>query len=300
MLARLQQAIVISLLALCAAWLWWSRTLPWPVAGVGLLVLLLGHAAFLAGEFLLAHHINRGDAAPRASASMVLRAWAAESVAASRVFLWQQPLRSHKWSDRLNLPAAGAPRRGIVFIHGFVCNRGLWNPWIARMHAQGRAFAAVNLEPVFGSIDEYAPIIDAAVRRVTAATGLPPVLVCHSMGGLAARAWLRHCRDDMRAAHVVTIGTPHHGTWLARFSHLRNSRQMQIGSAWLAQLQRDEPSARAARFSCFYSNCDNIVVPASSATLAGANNRFIAGLAHVEMAFDADVTRQVMALVARV
>ena len=39
-------------------------------------------------------------------------------------------------------------------------------------------------------------------------------------------------------------------------------------------------------FTCWYSNCDNIVFPASVATLPGADNRFVPGVAHVELAFD--------------
>ena len=46
---------------------------------------------------------------------------------------------------------------------------------------------------------------------------------------------------------------------------------------------------RAALFTCWYSNCDNIVFPASTAALAGADNRFVDGLAHVQMAFDPGV-----------
>ena len=72
-----------------------------------------------------------------------------------------------------------------------MCNRGVWLHWLGHLRAAGHAHVAVNLEPVLGSIDGYAKAIDDAVRRVTEATGLPPVLVCHSMGGLAARAWLR-------------------------------------------------------------------------------------------------------------
>ena len=135
-------------------------------------------------------------------------------------------------------------------------------------------------------IDGYTQAIEAAVRQVTDATGQPPVLVCHSMGGLAARAWLRaHAADD-RVHHVVTIGTPHHGTWLGRFSHLANGRQMRQGSEWLQALQREELRARAEKFTCWYSNCDNIVFPASTATLEGADNRLVLGVAHVHLAFD--------------
>jgi triacylglycerol esterase/lipase EstA (alpha/beta hydrolase family) len=58
------------------------------------------------------------------------------------------------------------------------------------------------------------------VRRVTQATGLPPVIVAHSMGGLATRAWLRAFSADARVHRVITLGTPHGGTWLGAGARL--------------------------------------------------------------------------------
>ena len=294
MLARLQQGIVAGLVLLAAGWLWWSRHYAVAVVVAGLLLLAIAHAVFLAGEFVLVHRANRKDPAPRADARMLLSAWLAESVVAPRVFLWRQPFRSRVWPDHLGRDVRG--RRGVVLIHGFVCNRGLWNPWLHELRLAGHAFVAVNLEPVFGSIDDYVPIIDDAVQRVADATGMAPLVVCHSMGGLAARAWLRDRHCDARVHRVVTIGTPHHGTWPGQFSHVSNGRQMRLNSDWLQQLAANEPPVRASLFTCYYSNCDNIVFPASGATLAGADNRFLPGVAHVAMAFDARVVRETMAL----
>ena len=294
MLARLQQGIVAGLLLLVVGWLWWSRHYPIGVIVAGLLLLAGAHAVFLAMEFALVHRTNRHDPAPRAAVWLLLRAWLAESLVAPQVFLWRQPFRSRAWPD--NLSGATRGRRGVVLIHGFVCNRGLWNPWLEKLHAAGHGVVAVNLEPVFGSIDDYVQTIDAAVRDVTAATGKSPLLVCHSMGGLAARAWLRARQADARVHQVVTIGTPHHGTWPGQFSHVPNGQQMRLASDWLQRLAADEAPERASLFTCYYSNCDNIVFPASGATLAGADNRFLPGLAHVAMAFDAQLMRETMAL----
>jgi triacylglycerol esterase/lipase EstA (alpha/beta hydrolase family) len=109
--------------------------------------------------------------------------------------------------------------------------------------------------------------------------------VCHSMGGLAARAWLKRMKAEARVHHVVTLGTPHHGTWLARFGHGHNGRQMRLLSDWHAELDHDMPADRHALFTCWYSNCDNIVFPAGCATLRGADNRLVRGAAHVQLAF---------------
>ena len=275
-------------MAWAVAWATWQ----WPrspaLAVAGALAITLGFSLVLALEFLLLVRVRRGDAVPSATGRQLAGAWAAETLMALRVFCWRQPFRWRAVPDLL----AGEDlrgRTGVVLIHGFVCNRGFWTPWLRRLRAQRRAFVAVNLEPVFASIDDYVPVVDEAVRRVREATGRAPLLVCHSMGGLAARAWLRTRADHDAVAHVVTIGSPHHGTWLARFSHLPNGRQMRQDSDWMLDLQRAWSPRHAGRFTCWYSDCDNIVMPPSTATLPGADNRLVRGAAHVGLAFRDEV-----------
>ena len=282
-LARLQQFTTLGLLAAAAAWLAWHwHSAPW-LGVAGFAAIVLGYAIFLAVEFVALYFVGRRGAHP-GTVGELAHAWWGEVRVAPLVFCWRQPFRWNALPDHLE-GAALKGRRGAVFIHGFVCNRGFWTPWLRRMRASGHAYAAVNLQPVFGSIDGYVPIIDDAVRRVTAATGLPPVLVCHSMGGLAARAWLREQQADARVAHIITIGTPHRGTWLGRFSRLANGRQMRLESGWLGELAKYGSAQRHASFTCWFSNCDNIVFPVETATLPGADNRMVRGVAHVDLAF---------------
>jgi pimeloyl-ACP methyl ester carboxylesterase len=296
MLAHLQRLITLTLVAAAFGWLAYFRGNSPALAVTGFFVIALGYTGFLALEFLLLHHINKTDPAPRPTWIELLRAWVGETLTAPRVFCWRQPFRTNAVPDQLAPPATVQGRRGVVFVHGFFCNRGLWTPWLQRVQASGRAFVAVNLEPLFGSIDDYAPQIDEAVRQVTEATGLPPLLVCHSMGGLAARAWLKRMKAEARVHHVVTIGSPHRGTWLARFGHGHNGRQMRLQSDWQSQLDHEMPADRHALFTCWYSNCDNIVFPTSTATLVGADNRLVRGAAHVQMAFLPEVMNATLAM----
>ena len=282
MLARLQQAITLGAIAFAALWalLSWRACHPGR-ALAGALLILFGYALFLAVEFALLHRINRDDPAPRASAAQLLTAWWGEVRSAPLVFCWRQPFRSQAFPDRTGPGMAG--RRGVVLVHGFVCNRGLWNRWLVRLHALNVPVVAVNLEPVFGSIEDYAVHIEQAVRTVEQATGLPPVLVGHSMGGLALRHWWADAKNDGRVHHAITIGSPHRGTWLARFAFSHNGRQMHLASEWHRALCERESPQRSARFTCFYSHCDNIVFPASTATQPGADNRHLTAVAHVDM-----------------
>ena len=290
MLARLQKFITLSLLASALGWLFYFRHNSPALAVAGFFAIALGYTVFLAIEFVLLRFVNRDDPAPPATLPELFNAWIGESMVAPQVFCWRQPFRSNAIPDNLAADGVTPGKRGVVFIHGFLCNRGFWNPWLKRLQGTGHAFVAANLEPLFGSIDEYIPAVDAAVRKVTDATGLAPLLVCHSMGGLAARAWLREMKAEARVHHVVTIGTPHGGTWLARFGHGKNGHQMRLSSSWQTWLNHGMPEGRHTLFTCWYSTADNIVFPASTATLAGADNRLIQGKAHVQMAFDPEVT----------
>lgn len=280
-LARLQQAVMLGLLGLMASWVAW-RWPGSPVAAIaGALAIFFSYSFVLAIEFVLVRIVARDDPAPAPSVRELLRAWWAETWVALVVFFWRQPFRWRAQPDFLDVSTKGT--RGVVLVHGFVCNRGFWNPWMERLRAAGHPFIAVNLEPVFGSIDDYAAIVEDAVQRLAHATGERPVVVAHSMGGVAVRAWLRAKSGAARVHRVITIGSPHRGTWLGRFSHTSNGRQMRLDGEWIRALSLETP---AAIFTCWYSNCDNVVFPASVATLPGADNRFLPGIAHVELAFD--------------
>jgi pimeloyl-ACP methyl ester carboxylesterase len=254
------------------------------------------YTAYVAILFIVIHYLNSKDLQPRSTWWALFQAFVREASTAPAVFLWRQPFRTQAISDALQ----PSNKAGVVFIHGFFCNRAFWSLWMAQLQSQNRAFASVTLEPAFGSIDDYAAIVEAAVAKVTQATGQAPTLICHSMGGLAARAWLRsNAANDDRIKRVITIGTPHFGTALSTEKALLpfiNTLQMQRLGTWTQQLAKDEPPSRYSKFTCWYSNCDNIVVPTSTAMLPGADNRFVTAQGHVSMAFSQQVMQESLAL----
>ncbi len=300
--ARLQQATDLWWLAWTVgltAWGWQSDTVS---AAWGLLPLgLLGVVMVL--EFGLAYGVNAAQGLAPWSWRGMLRALWGECRAAVAVFAWRQPWA---WRDdppvrAVTQPATSASAskalapRGVLLVHGYLCNRGLWRHWHRALADQGHAVEAVNLEPIRGSIDRYAPTLDAAVARLTARTGQPPLVVGHSMGGLAVRAWLRTAAGNAaRVAHVVTIGTPHHGTGLARWGQGTNVRQMRPGNPWLRELAAAESPRLYQRFSCWHSAGDNIVFPLGTAVLPGAQALALDHVGHVALADDPRVLAWVL------
>lgn len=316
-LARLQQAVVAALLLAGLAWVaFWSQAGRPGGAALGALALLFPHALVMAIEFSWAARVNRAPASrtvagadaaavPPPPASAVMRAWVTEVITALRVFGWQQPFRYRAEPD--HLPADSAGRTAVLLVHGFVCNRGFWNRWMRRLRAEGVPFVAVSLEPVFGDIDRLAQQLTPAVRAVLHATGRPPLIVAHSMGGLVVRAWLRQVHDPARpdaelvraaaALRVITLGTPHHGTRLGDLGQSVSAMQMRIGSDWLQALAAHERTHHPSPYTgwtCVWSTCDNIVFPASTATLAGARPWHVAGQPHVGLADAPEVLAEVL------
>jgi triacylglycerol esterase/lipase EstA (alpha/beta hydrolase family) len=295
-----QQLLVGTALVSVLAWLWWFWDRARWIALLGASLILLGYALVLALEFVAVAKVNRKDHVPAAGAAVLLRAWWREVRIAPQVFCWRQPFRWRTMPDTQCLEPQDGRKHAAVFVHGFVCNRGFWLPWMRVLRDQGAPYTSVNLEPVFGSIEDYIPVVEEAVCRAERLTGLAPVLICHSMGGLAVRAWLAQTPGAaQRVKQVVTIGTPHHGTWLSKFSHVPNGQQMRLNHAWLTALAVVETTARASpyeHFVCWYSNADNIVFPASTAMLPGADNRHVPGMAHVALAFHPKVMRESLAM----
>lgn len=189
----------------------------------------------------------------------------------------------------------------ILLLHGYGANSGFWQRLHRRLSADRISHGAVDLEPVLGSIDSYADLIEKAVDRLLEANHASSVIVvCHSMGGLAARAWLRRHGHD-RVARLITLGTPHAGSLLAGYGIGINARQMLPASAWnseerhwLSALSASEDSAVRSLFVNLWSRHDNIVMPQSSAELSQAKNIVVEGVGHVALGFDTRVLDQVM------
>lgn len=276
--------------ALCAAaiafWLTDGRGWP-PVAALltGIAAPLLVHAFAVAFNFGLSRVYGGPVRRERrlgfgAALAMYLR----ELGQSIRLFQWRLPWGA---TPSLALEAAGSPEIPVVLIHGFGCNRQVWEPMARWLAQQGHAIEAIDLEPPLASIDDYVPQISDAVRRLSERTDARRVArVCHSMGGLAARAWVRDTGGAL-AARIVTLGSPHRGTVNAYFGAGANSRQMRPDSEWLVDLQASESRTTThEQFTVVLSHHDNVIAPQSIQTLEGAQVVAFDGVGHLNLLFD--------------
>ena len=191
--------------------------------------------------------------------------------------------------DRLK-PVVDRPP--LLLIHGYGCSRGAWWWLRRRLEAAGWTVATISLEPVFTSIDNYIEPLAARIDAVLAETGAAQlILVGHSMGGLVARAYLRH-HGVQRVARLFTLATPHAGSKLASLGIGQNARQMVPGSAWLAALALETALPETV---VIYSPHDNCVIPHLNLELPGATNIPLEGLGHLAILFSPRVADALLA-----
>ena len=269
----------------------------WLAAVLALVLPLAGTALVLAIEFVTGATIDRRQG-ERLRFGAALRLWATETLTSFRMFSWNQPFAS-AFPEQ---PVVNDPQRpAVLLVHGYMCNRAVWHPLLLSGALKECNVATVNLEPVFGPIERYGEVIARAVDALRAASGAARVtLVCHSMGGIAARAYLHAHADqggDAAIERVITIATPHHGTIFGAFGSGHNARQMRHGTSYLQELIGAEPLERAARFVCIASRDDNLIVPRSSCMLAGARHIWLDGIGHLALLFDARVWRLLRELI---
>jgi triacylglycerol esterase/lipase EstA (alpha/beta hydrolase family) len=195
-------------------------------------------------------------------------------------------------------PVTTSGRRPVILVHGVLVNDGVWLP--VKRHLARRdelAVYTINYGPPYGDIEHFADQLAVKVQGVcdqTAATRV--LLICHSMGGLVARAYVRRYSAS-RVERIVTLGTPHHGSMLAWLYFGRCLAQMRPGNAWLAELNRDEASACPVPITSIWSRHDSMVCPQASSELECAEDVAIVGVGHNALLNDAGVMGRVACLV---
>ena len=251
------------------------------------------HAVPLGIEFITGAITDRRPVA-RLGFWALVRVWWRETSRSLQVFNIDQPWRAG-FAEPLTTPGSGRP--AVLFIHGYMCNRATWRPWLLGGALVPRwNCATVNLEPVYGPVEHYADVIDAAVQQLRRDAAVDRItLVCHSMGGLAARAYLR-AHGHHAVARVITIDTPHHGTFFARFGRGHNTRQMRLACDYVRRLaESDEP----VEFVCFASHHDNLIVPRDNQVLASAEAVWFERIGHLSMTDDDRVLAKLIEVVER-
>jgi triacylglycerol lipase len=191
-------------------------------------------------------------------------------------------------------PAAGTP---ILLVHGYFSNRGMWWRFRQRLANAGLGpIHTITLSPLWGSIDELVPQLAAKIEAICTETGQPQlIVVAHSMGGLATRAYMTsNVNGSSKIAKLITLATPHHGTQMANFGIGQCVGEMQMKSGWLAALERGEENTPHPPTVSIYTLNDDLVYPPENSRLAWAENIPVAAIGHVGLLFSKAIAERVI------
>lgn len=170
------------------------------------------------------------------------------------------------------------PKRPVLLVHGILGQRHVyWNLFKRRLVADGfRVHEVVLPYALLGDIRIAARMLSDKVDATLAGDRADKVdIVCHSAGGLVARYYLSYLRGDRKVRHLVTLGTPHGGTYfsyLLQFPFLDIIRQTRPGSHLLQELSGPGAIPRGVKVTSLWSPVDGVVLPPESAVLTGAVN----------------------------
>lgn len=259
----------------------------------GIAAVLAARALITANNFRLATHFPCTAPKIRLGWRSAVRLYLGELHASLASSSWNMPFRQDG-----PVPTLFAGSTPVLLLHGYGCNSGFWHPLRKHLRAARISHHAIDLEPVLGAIDGYVPQVVQAIEVLCKGSAAAQVIiVAHSMGGLVARATIRKHGGE-RIAKLITIGTPHAGTGLARSGIGANAREMArdadgVSSDWLSALNAATVLSPPPLVS-IYSRHDNIIAPPSSSHVAGARNIILDGIGHVAMGFHTVVATHVI------
>lgn len=137
-------------------------------------------------------------------------------------------------------------------------------------YLQRRGFQAsvVSPQPSDGTVglDELAEVLaDHVEREIPAAQ--PLSLVGFSMGGLICRYYVQQLDTSQRTQQLITLSTPHRGTYSGYLFDRPAPVQMRPGSQFLKQLNQDLSALQRLDFTSIWTPFDLTILPSSSSRL---------------------------------
>lgn len=165
------------------------------------------------------------------------------------------------------LPSRHVPQRArdlrtVVFVHGFQANRASLFPaqaWLRlRGHKRQLSYnyaSTVSIESMAIRLKRH---LDAQVR------GGRIDIVAHSMGGLVARVYLQMLGGHRRVDRLITLGTPHHGTWASTYLPTRLVSQFHPDGPFIRRLNALPPPP-GVQCHFLVGGQDGIILPPDSA-----------------------------------
>lgn len=164
-----------------------------------------------------------------------------------------------------DIDRAGIP---VLLVHGIMDNRSVFTVFRRALRRRGFGTVhAVNYSLLTGDVRTAAHELRTHVERLREETGSDLVhIVGHSLGGVIARYYVQRLGGARVVDTLVTLGSPHAGTYSAYLMPTPLAAQLRPGSELLAELAGPAPGC-PTRFLVVWSRMDQLIVPQRNARL---------------------------------
>ncbi len=115
-----------------------------------------------------------------------------------------------------------------------------------------------------GSIEEYAEELKEYVEDIETDK---VDIIAHSMGGLVSRWYIEELEGEKNVENLVTLGTPHQGTYTAYVACFTpGASEMVPGSSLLEKLNEDD-LAEDVNYTAVWNRYDEAIIPSENAKI---------------------------------
>lgn len=157
----------------------------------------------------------------------------------------------------------------VILVHGFWNTHRYLHCLAKRLRKKGwQVHSDFDLVPNNGGVGIEVlaqQLADYVQQKI--GEGKPFHLVGYSMGGLVARYYVQYMAQKELVQSLVTIATPHHGTYRAYTFNRIGLIQMRPDSRFLSKLNADIHLLKDIHLTSIWTRFDTIVIPNKSARL---------------------------------
>lgn len=164
-------------------------------------------------------------------------------------------------------------RNPVVLVHGIDDTQAIFWKMAPYLRSLGHSVFGLDLIPNDGlaGLDVLGRQVANFINR-TFPPHQPIDLVGFSMGGIISRYYVQRLGGMRRVQRLVTIASPHQGTWAAYTRPNLGCNQMRPGSRFLRDLHHDITTLDQINVTSIWTPLDLIILPANSSELPIGKN----------------------------
>lgn len=166
------------------------------------------------------------------------------------------------------------PAMHVVMVHGILERGKNFKMLRERLEKQGVACHVVELKPSDARTG-IEVLARSLAEQIASELGSEQSfsMIGFSMGGLVSRYYLQNLGGARRCDQLITLASPHHGTWTAYLYPGKGARQMRPNSPFLRQLAASEDQLGEMPVTSYRTALDLVILPTTSSIWERAENR---------------------------